>query len=254
MDWIQDNGLTYLQFSMFAKLPRIFHGVFLKQQRPHGKSQVFNLGLQCGTPDDQVWHNRQKMLNTFGNNMIGIYAHQVHGTQVGIWEADPTDQVVRIQGDALITAKTSGALVIQTADCQPVILVDPVQQVVANVHSGWRGSINNILGHTIDTLKTQFGSRAADLICGIGPSLGPCCAQFVNFRQEIPEPYWKYRYFGDLFDFWQISVDQLLAAGVPSKNIALAQICTKCNQHLFFSYRGDQLTGRFATVVGIHSS
>jgi len=253
MDWIQKRGLNYLQFPMLSNLPVFFHGIFLRQTTDRlGMSEDFNLGMGCGTPEDQVWFNRQLMLDAFGKDHVGIYARQIHGTQVGIWDSTPTSAgVIHLDGDALVTQQASGALVILTADCQSVIAIDPVKRVTANIHSGWRGSVGNIIGRTIETMAAEFACRPQDLVCGIGPSLGPCCAEFINYRQEIPQSFWGYRYPGDYFDFWQISVDQLAAAGVRKQNISVAGICTKCNQHLFFSYRGNSKAGRFAAVVGL---
>ena len=195
------------------------------------------------------------MLSVFGDRPVGVYARQVHGNQVAVLEANRTQAgTICLEGDALITNRPDSTLVIQTADCQSVILIDPLQRAVANVHSGWRGSIANIIGRTVAAMADKYGTRPRDLICGIGPSLGPCCAEFVNFRKELPRPFWNYRRSGDLFDFWRISVDQLATAGVRPDNIEVSGICTKCNQHHFFSYRGDQNTGRFAAVVGISSA
>jgi polyphenol oxidase len=255
MRWLAQNGLRYLQFPALAVLPHYFHAIFLRDADPsQGAGIPFNLGLGCGTSDALVWANRQRMLSHWGNP-TGVFARQVHGVEVGIWEADeekqPRKNTVQLNGDALITHRSLSALVIQVADCQPVILIDPVRQAVANVHSGWRGSIQNIIGHTIAAMTSRFGSRPADLMAGIGPSLGPCCAEFINYRQELPESCWRYRMPGDRFNFWQLSVDQLSMAGVLAHHISVAGICTKCNPHLFFSYRAEQQTGRFASIVGI---
>jgi polyphenol oxidase len=251
--WVQDLGLNYVQFPKLASLDGFFHGIFLRRtsdRRHHPED--FNLGMGCGTPDGQVRTNRRRMLEVFGTGRVGVYARQTHGTQVGIWNSKPIPAAdVRLDGDALVTNRDFGALVIQTADCQAVIIVDPVRRVVANIHSGWRGSIGNIIGRTIRTMACEYASRPRDLVCGIGPSLGPCCAEFVNYRNEFPKSFWSYRRSGDYFDFWKISQDQMLAAGVLEGQISNSGICTKCNQHLFFSYRGDPQTGRFATVVGI---
>lgn len=253
MKWIQSHGLTYLQFPALSELPGFFHGIFLRQSRDsQGNREELNLGLGCGTPEDRVRHNRRRMLEIFGNNRPGIYARQVHGDQVGVWKAAPAStDPIRIDGDALVTAQTAGALVILTADCQSVIIIDPAKKAVANIHSGWRGSIGNIVGRTVDIMAAEFGCLPGDLVCGIGPSLGPCCAEFINYRREIPRSLWKYRLNGNYFDFWQISMDQLIAAGVKKQNIGMSGLCTKCNQHHFFSYRGNPHDGRFASVVGI---
>jgi YfiH family protein len=254
MRWIQDSGLYYLQFPALADLPDFFHGIFPRSALNTGKRDAsFNIGLNCGDPESLVHQNRERMLNCFGRP-LGVFARQVHGADVCVVDrsALSTEQRhIRVNGDALATAQRQQALIIQVADCQAVMIADPVKRVAANVHSGWRGSIDNIVGRTIDTLVTRLGSRPQHLIAAIGPSLGPCCAQFVNYRKEIPRRYWNYRRAGDLFDFWRLSLDQLTEAGVPPAAVTVAGICTRCNQHLFFSYRGRKKTGRFAAVIGI---
>lgn len=258
MELICKNGLHYLRFPRLAEVPGLFHGFFLRWRVDRDGTPIpFNLGLGCGTPDKAVWHNRRQIPAVMGNSALSVFARQVHGREVAIWDAahcrEPHPDALEVwkDGDALITATTAVLLFIQVADCQPVVIIDPVRRVVANIHSGWRGSVQNIIGATVDKMIRTYGCHAEELICGIGPSLGPCCAEFVNFEREIPEPYWRYRRPGDHFDFWQISADQLAAAGVPAANISISGICTKCNPHLFFSYRRERQTGRFASVVGI---
>lgn len=260
MGLIVGDGLTCFQFPALADLNGFFHGVFLRQAvNGPGRTTSFNLGLGHGASDEAVWQNRGRMLHFIGPEYYGVYARQVHGVDVGVVTPPGDSGVqevnhwVQLDGDALITDVPGAALVIQVADCQPVIIVDPATGAVANIHSGWRGSLQNIIGVTVGRMENLYHSRPQDLVCGIGPSLGPCCAEFVNYKQEIPQKFWGYRRANDFFDFWQISVDQLVTAGIKPENINLAGMCTKCNQHLFFSYRGDQLTGRFAAVAGIRS-
>jgi copper oxidase (laccase) domain-containing protein len=122
--------------------------------------------------------------------------------------------------------------------------------VVANVHSGWRGSLKNIIGRTVNIMGT-LGVRPPDIIAGISPSLGPCCAEFMNYKQEIPKKFWVYKDGDDHFDFWSLSRDQLGNAGVLPENVCLSKMCTKCCTDLFYSYRGEKTTGRFAAVIGL---
>jgi copper oxidase (laccase) domain-containing protein len=89
------------------------------------------------------------------------------------------------------------------------------------------------------------------MLAGIGPSLGPCCAEFINYREEIPQVYWRYKDADHNFDFWSLSREQLLHAGVPAKNIETSRICTRCRTDEFFSYRAAKTTGRFAAVIGL---
>jgi len=101
-------------------------------------------------------------------------------------------------------------------------------------------------------MEKEFDSKPGNIVTGISPSLGPCCAEFVNYKDEIPEEFWKYKDDSDHFDFWAISSDQLCNAGVLKKNIYLSEICTRCNTDLFYSFRGEGTTGRFAAVIGFN--
>jgi len=252
------NGTQHLQFQAMSMLPGFFHGIFLRETKnEQGGSEVFNLGLSNGSPEDVVRSNRRKMLASLGRGLRGVYGRQVHGKEIGLLKGDEhqdphvSRETFQLDGDALITDCEGAALVILVADCQPVLIIDPVKRVVANIHSGWRGSIQNIIGATIRRLGDSFGCRPEDLICGIGPSLGPCCAEFIHYKDELPEYFWKYQHTAMHFDFWQASRDQLMDAGVTRDNISVSGLCTRCNPHLFFSYRGEKNTGRFAAVVGI---
>jgi len=186
-----------------------------------------------------------------------VYARQVHGRQViylagylaGQRENPPPAEP--IVGDAMVTDQPQQYPVIQVADCQAVLLYEPVRQVVANVHCGWRGSIQNIIGRTVETMVQQLDCNPGKIIAGIGPSLGPCCAEFINYKTEIPQAFWYYKDSNNHFDFWSISCDQLANAGVPSKNIESSRLCTRCRADEFFSYRTEKITGRFAVVIGL---
>ena len=187
----------------------------------------------------------------------GIYLDQVHGG--GILRI--SSRHARngkapgpvLTGDAAVTDVPGLFSVIQVADCQAVLLCDPVRKVTANVHSGWRGSIGDIIGRTVCAMQRYYGSSPADILAAVGPSLGPCCAEFVHFKKEFPEHLWKYRVAGARFDFWAMSRDQLISRGVLPGNIQTAGICTRCRTDLFFSYRGEKVTGRFAVAIGFEA-
>ncbi|MDO9264113.1 MAG: laccase domain-containing protein, partial [Desulfosalsimonadaceae bacterium] len=85
----------------------------------------------------------------------------------------------------------------------------------------------------------------------VSPSLGPCCSEFVHYRTEIPEPFWRYKDRRDHFNFWAITRDQLADCGIQRQNIELSNLCTKCNDHVFFSYRQAKQTGRFVSAIGL---
>jgi YfiH family protein len=251
------NGASFYQFESLARFPEIRHGIFT---RHFGKSPApfdsLNVSSGLGDAAAHVMHNRQVIARAIGSNDL-IYAQQVHGDQVltlgsqkGVSDSDR--HRVLGSGDALITDQAGKFLMIQLADCQSIMLYDARQQVAANIHCGWRGSIINIAGKTVAAMQKQFKCDPAQLVAGIGPSLGPCCAEFIHYRKEIPEIYWHYKEANDHFNFWAISRDQLTDAGLLPDNIEISNMCTCCNTALFFSYRAEGQTGRFAAVIGLN--
>ena len=131
------------------------------------------------------------------------------------------------------------------------MLYDPVRRVAANVHCGWRGQVQNVLGLAVRRLGAIFGSRPQDLRAAIGPSLGPCCAEFRHFRRELPPEFWPYQVRPTYFDLWRLSRDQLLAAGLAPAHLDHAALCTRCLSRDFYSYRRDRTTGRQGAVIAL---
>jgi polyphenol oxidase len=157
-------------------------------------------------------------------------------------------------GDALVTTLQGVGLLIKIADCQAIFLVDPVRRVLANVHCGWRGSVRGILEKVVALLRDRFGTQPEDLLAGISPSLGPCCAEFKNYARELPAPLWPFQTKAQHFDFWAISRWQLIKAGLRPDRIEIANRCTVCESGDFFSYRGERTTGRNAAVLAWRSN
>jgi YfiH family protein len=250
------NGVSFFQFENLRGFPNVRHGIFT---RHFGFSkapfQSMNVTHGLGDDDADVAKNRQRIAACLGGGDL-VFVQQVHAADVltirhnSVWRQKNAGDGL-LSGDAVVTALPDTHLVIQVADCQSVMLYDPLQHVVANVHSGWRGSIENIIGHTVMVMEREFDCHAKNMFAGIGPSLGPCCAEFINYKDEIPAAFWDYKDNFHHFDFWAISRDQLAAAGIPAEHINSSDICTKCNTDTFFSYRGEGITGRFASVIGL---
>lgn len=250
------NGLQFFTFSKLSTFKNIRHGIFTRNNGfSTGNYTSLNAGLSVGDKEESVVNNRKTIARRMGTQQL-VFANQVHETDILIFKKDDAKRSAKIDahplsGDAMITDIPGKALAIQLADCQGILLVDPQNKVVANVHSGWRGSIKNILDTCVKSMTIEFGCRPENIYAGISPSLGPCCAEFIHYQQEIPQRYWCCKNTSDYFDFWEISRNQLLTAGLLNQNIEISNICTKCNSHLFFSFRKKNQTGRFVSVIGL---
>ncbi|MFO7761103.1 MAG: polyphenol oxidase family protein [Thermodesulfobacteriota bacterium] len=208
-----------------------------------------NLSFNAGDHPDNVRANRHKVKEALAVDTL-VSIGQVHGSEILVIGDEPEEDM-EIKGyDALITNVVGIALMIQLADCQSIMVLDPVKKVVANIHCGWRGNVTDIIGKTINKITGCFRSQPSDLLVLISPSLGPCCAEFRNWRQEFPPAFYNYQVRPDYFDLWAISRDQLCRAGVKLQNIHCSSICTKCNSE-WFSYRREGETGRFGTLIGL---
>lgn len=235
--------------------PFAVHGFF---DRKGGVSPPPYDSLDVGTAGEDRLHvaeNRRRILSAMGTGFSLVSLQQVHGDQVllvtkemGRKDGDIAEPVPK--ADAMITEVPGKLLMIQTADCQAVLLLDPVKKAVAAIHAGWRGSVSRILEKTVFAMQDHFGSCPEDLRAGIGPSLGPCCAEFVNWKTELPDAFADHRIGENHFDFWAISRAQLVLAGLLPENITALGACTRCGDR-WFSYRREQTTGRLAAVIGL---
>jgi YfiH family protein len=214
---------------------------------------TLNLSFGVGDDSNDVQVNRQRLKQWLGIHFL-VSAVQVHGDQVVLVEDIRQDTEFR-EADSLITREPGVGLLIQQADCQAILLHDPVQKVIAAVHNGWRGSTLNIIAKTVAAMHGYLGVSPDNLKAVISPSLGPCCAEFINFQQELPKSFHTRQVTPCHFDFWAISRDQLMEAGLKDTNIETAGICTVCNKD-FFSYRravreGSGITGRNGSVIAL---
>jgi hypothetical protein len=161
--------------------------------------------------------------------------------------------------DALVTDTPGLALLLRFADCQPIILYDPVRQSLGLVHAGWRGLAQGIARRAVETMQEAFGANPADLLAGLGPAIGPCCytvGDDVASALGYALPDWRKVMTPDpsgtgwRLDLPAANAQQLAAAGVRARQMEQAGLCTACHNDEFFSHRADNgQTGRFAAVA-----
>lgn len=243
----EKNGLKWLEFDIFADFLNLKHGVFLRDGgQSQGPYAALNLADNVGDEMTHVQSNREIVAKTLEVSEM-IYMRQCHGTNHCEISMSPD---TLLSGDSMSTKIPGFGLMIAHADCQVGIMYDPVHHAIASVHSGWRGSVQNIYGKTIDYMAKVYGTNPADLLVGISPSLGPGKAEFINYRTELPKAFWDYQVKTNYFDFWQISRMQLRESGVLDDHIEVAGMDTYTDLN-FFSFRRDKITGRNGTVIAL---
>ncbi len=210
-----------------------------------------------------------------------ITLRQIHSDIIHCVDCAGTAPMV---GDGLLTATPGLLLGIQTADCLPVILVDTRHRAVGVFHAGWRGTLKRIVEKGIGEMFRHFGTRPRDLKAAIGPGIQGCCyqvgeevrtkfeSQFAYaaalFREVKESDAVREKYpllflnarapgHGELppkifLDLVKANRQQLIAAGIPKKNIDTSPLCTNCHPEMLFSYRAEKgKTGRMLGVGGI---
>lgn len=234
------NGCCeWLTFDLFDQLSGIRHASFLRGSFDtpfdvSDRSETFEQSMNCIA----------KLMGV-GYKQIH-WADQVHGIQIAdVTKNDPHSRIC----DAMITAEKDTVLVIRHADCQAALFFDPIVGVIANVHAGWRGNVQNIYKETILYLHHKYGSHPKNLHVAISPSLGPNHAEFINYKEEFPPHLWRFRNENNHFNLWEIAQFQLLEMSVPPEQIEIAKLDTFEDEENFYSYRRDKLTGRLATVI-----
>ena len=220
-------------------------------------------GLNCGpgSADEAaaVAENRGRVAAHFGVSPDHLWSlHQVHSPDV-VTVAGPQGPPPRSRADAMVTATPGVALGVLTADCAPVLFVDPQAGVVGAAHSGWKGALGGVLEATIEAME-QLGAERSRIAATVGPTIsqrayevGP---EFVErFLDEDPE---NSRHFaggkGDraMFDLPGFALSRLRAAGVGSAE--WTGHCTYSDPDRFYSYRrtthrGESDYGRLIAVI-----
>jgi YfiH family protein len=173
---------------------------------------------------------------------------QVHGTDALVVDRPLTESDQFPGGwDALVTDQPGVTVAVRTADCVPVLVHDPGRRVVAAIHAGWRGAVAGIVPKTIALMATRFGSMRSDLRISIGPSAGPCCYEVDDpvleyLRVGLPD--WQsvvrgYRGHKARLDLKALIRRQVEELGVSSLSVSAVNLCTICNDQLFYSYRRE---------------
>lgn len=243
---------------------------------------MLNLGFMDWDERRNVIANRQRFQSDLGAKEFSLIPlKQIHSDVVHSFSAASPEPS---QGDASTTNTANLLLSVQTADCVPILLVDPKKRAVAAIHAGWRGTLARIAEKTVGRMQQEYGSKPADLIAALGPSIGQCCYEvgvelLTKFTTQFADAaeYFDEARTGDEpnpiqwlnmkppghqpppnnvhLDLRKANVSQLKAAGIRAGNIHVSELCTACNTDLLFSYRQEgPVSGRLLAAVGIKES
>lgn len=118
------------------------------------------------------WSEADFLAFAASRDLRPVIMRQLHSDTIHRLDAVPDK---KLEGDALMTNVPGLLLVIRTADCLPVLLVDEENRAVAAVHCGWRGTEKRILEKAVTAMGEAYGSKPADILAALGPCIGPAC-------------------------------------------------------------------------------
>lgn len=183
-----------------------------------------------------------------------VTARQVHGTEIySAREAGPP-----AQGgfDILFSSRRGIAVGVKTADCLPILIVEPEIGVVAAAHAGWRGTLREIAAKAV-TRIVELGGRPDRVRAALGPAIGPCCYEvgkdlYDSFQKNFPDPGRVFQKTGKkwLLNLAEANRISLVRKGVRAERIDRIDLCTRCRPDLFHSYRRDgSQAGRMVSFI-----
>ena len=252
---------TIITSKLLSLHSEIIHGVSTKA----GGTAPFynNMSKHVGDKPERVMQNRAvfySAIGAAGENFA--HANQVHSANA----ESITSPGLYKETDALITNTKGLYLVISVADCLPVMLYDKSKSVIANIHSGWRGTAAGIITNTIEKMRAEFNTNPADIIAFGGQCIGKekfevggeVAALFDEKYVKGPprltsgEPPLLIKEGKFYIDLKSVVKDQLLDAGVLGQNIEISPYCTFTEKDMFHSYRRDRdKSGRMFALIGM---
>ena len=218
-----------------------------------------NMGGTVGDDKDRVRENRARGLASQDRDPASVYdVWQVHGVDVIIAESPRLPETPFLQADVILTNKPGITLMMRFADCVPIMLHDPIHNVVGIAHAGWLGTVFGTVKYAINAMQSKFGSKPIDIKAAIGPSIGP------DHYEVGPDVVSRVNQsFGDkagrlirkkndqtFFDLWAANRELLEESGV--RQIEVAGLCTACHNDDWYSHRAEKgRTGRFGAIIAL---
>ncbi|MEN8116805.1 MAG: peptidoglycan editing factor PgeF [Bacteroidota bacterium] len=250
---MEDNGL--IRFNIFESYSNLL--VFTTTKQTFG----FVNPRFTGTSELNIQNYRELLAKALGLKTIQfVFPQQTHTNCVAEIKGIQNSEIS--ETDALVTNKSEICLCVQTADCVPILLFDPVKRVISAIHAGWRGTVSKIVEGAVNKMISTYGCKAENILTAIGPSISPEIYEVGNevinaVKESVPEfeqTIQKNNRGKFYFNLWEANRQILMAAGVRSKNIEIHGECSYKNSNKYFSARRDGIeTGRMVSGIMIKS-
>lgn len=241
-----------LRSPLLSGVPGVRHAFFTRRGGvSKGLYASLNVGLGSGDDPEAVAENRSRVTAEFGVEPPALQtAFQIHSATALRIDSYPEPWEPRRKGDALVTDLPTVVCGVLSADCAPVLLVDPVARVVASVHAGWKGALHGIIEMALSGMLQDFDANPSRILAAVGPCIGPDSYEvgedlFERFQDEALD---IGRFFREgrgpgkrLFDLPGFVIDRLRRSGVEQAEWIGRD--TLAEPELFFSNRRAHLNG-----------
>lgn len=206
-----------------------------------------NLAYHVNDIKENVDKNREAVaLKMNYKNEDLVYMNQVHGNNVVI--VDKNSPKLIDNCDGLITKEKKLPLMVMVADCIPILFFDEIQGVIAAVHAGRNSTFLKIAQITASKMMSELGCNVNNIKVIMGPSIHSCCYEVSDELVNIVKTSFGEKFCnGNNIDLHGINIKLLEEVGI--RHIQVSEICTKCSNEPFFSFRKDKHTGRFAGII-----
>jgi len=225
-----------------------------------------NLALHVNDDYNHVMANRTKIMHLLGGTVDQmVCCQQVHGDKVEIVNLQHIGsgahqyETALPDVDAMVTNAVGIFLITFYADCIPVYIFDPYHRAIGLVHSGWKGTYQNIAVKAVQAMQQAFGSQCDNLEVFIGPGIDKCCFEIqsdlavkVGHVLQRTDDIILTNSGTITWDLKKTIKLSMLDAGIQEEHILISNLCTSCNTDQFFSYRRENgQTGRMAAIMAI---
>lgn len=186
-----------------------------------------------------------------------VFLDQIHSDFIHSIDRIPKKN---LKGDAMVTDIPYILLIIKTADCLPVLIVNESPRAIAAVHCGWRGTRKRVIQRAIQRMRDHYGCHPSSLLAALGPCIGSEC---YEVGENVPKSFKEEGHSADffrkhplrkgkhLFDLRKANVSQMVSFGIKKNNIFSIDICTHCRKDLASFRRDKNKTGRVLSFIGM---
>ena len=254
---VQSEDLKILQFKRLLEFKNLIHAFTLKPLDFASNSTfdsmkenvIVNYKLLCKVLGVD-YKNIVRSYQTHTNNVVKVEEEK------GIFPSKLMDV------DGLVTKNKERFLSLVFADCTPLFLYDKEKNIIANIHSGWQGTVKKIAKEAVDKMINEFNSNPKDIICMIGPTIRKCHFEveedtknkFTDSFKDIEEEEYITKANDNKYyiDTVYLNKSMLNKCGIPKENIIDSNICTVCSSNLMHSFRAQkERAGRSTSIIGM---